>query len=96
MFTAAYPYHEGFFITMALPDNAIRDRLHQALIDQHIYTVKVNLGLRIAICSLSMAKIQDCRSDSARSCRQPADPSCPPLFERFFCVQQVLTSFFIF
>ncbi len=53
-----YPYHEGFFITMALPDNAIRDRLHQALIDQHIYTVKVNLGLRIAICSLSMAKIQ--------------------------------------
>ena len=51
-----YPYKEGFFITLAIPDNAKRDRFHQALIDHQIYTIKVNHGIRVGICSLSLKK----------------------------------------
>lgn len=51
-----YPYKEGFFVTLAM-DNELRDRYHEALMDNHIYTVKVNLGIRVAICSLPLAKI---------------------------------------
>lgn len=50
-----YHYDEGFFITLKL-DNDIREKLHQSLIEHHIYTVKVNLGIRIAICSLPIDK----------------------------------------
>ena len=35
-------------------NNEDRDKLHDALITKHIYTVKVNLGIRVAICSLSI------------------------------------------
>lgn len=52
-----YPYDEGFFVTLRIPDNAYRNRLHQALMDNHIYTVSVNHGIRIAICSLPLAKV---------------------------------------
>lgn len=51
-----YPYKEGFFITIAIPDNDKRDRFHQALIDHQIYTIKVNQGIRVGICSLSLKK----------------------------------------
>lgn len=51
-----YPYKEGFFVTLDM-DNETRDRLHQALMDNHIYTVKVNKGIRIAVCSLPLASI---------------------------------------
>ena len=51
-----YPYKEGFFITLVMENNKERDRVHQLLLDHHIYTVKVNLGIRLAICSLSLAK----------------------------------------
>ncbi|MCI5774643.1 MAG: aminotransferase class I/II-fold pyridoxal phosphate-dependent enzyme [Erysipelotrichaceae bacterium] len=51
-----YPYKEGFFITIKMSDNATRDQYHQKLMDNHIYTVCVNKGIRVAICSLSLAK----------------------------------------
>ena len=51
-----YPYTEGFFITIkALED---KEKMHQTLIDNHIYTVQVNKGLRIAICSVPKSKIK--------------------------------------
>lgn len=51
-----YPYKEGFFVTLDM-DNAQRDALHEALMDEHIYTVKVNKGIRIAVCSLPLKDI---------------------------------------
>lgn len=50
-----YKYVEGFFITINV-DNKTRDLLHEKLIENHIYTVKVNHGIRLAICSLSVEK----------------------------------------
>ena len=52
-----YPYKEGFFITIKTPDNNIRDKFHQKLMANHIYTVCVNKGIRVAICSLSLTKV---------------------------------------
>lgn len=49
-----YPYKEGFFITVAVPDNSLRDLYHEALMKEQIYTVKVNHGIRVAVCSLSV------------------------------------------
>lgn len=51
-----YPYKEGFFITVQCTSNEQRNELHQKLLNHHIYTVKVNLGIRIAICSCSIQK----------------------------------------
>ena len=50
-----YPYREGFFVTLSM-DNDVRDAFHEALMKNHIYTVKVNQGIRVAVCSLSVAK----------------------------------------
>lgn len=52
-----YPYHEGFFITLIVDENH-KKSIHQAFMDHHIYTVMVNKGIRIAICSLPMHKIK--------------------------------------
>ena len=52
-----YPYKEGFFVTLSM-DNQTRDKYHEALMENHIYTVKVNLGIRVAVCSLSVDKIK--------------------------------------
>lgn len=51
-----YPYKEGFFVTLSM-DNATRDAFHQALIDENIFTVKVNKGIRVAICSMPVDKV---------------------------------------
>lgn len=51
-----YPYKEGFFVTIEMPNNELRDKYHNALMDNHIYTVQVNLGIRVAVCSLSVEK----------------------------------------
>lgn len=51
-----YPYKEGFFVTLDM-DNETRDLAHQALMDELIFTVKVNKGIRVAVCSLPMEKI---------------------------------------
>ena len=37
-------------------DNETRDKFHEALMENNIFTVKVNLGIRVAICSLSVEK----------------------------------------
>ncbi|MBP3852617.1 MAG: aminotransferase class I/II-fold pyridoxal phosphate-dependent enzyme [Erysipelotrichaceae bacterium] len=50
-----YPYKEGFFVTLSM-DNDTRDVFHEALMANHIYTVKVNQGIRVAVCSLSLEK----------------------------------------
>lgn len=50
-----YPYKEGFFVTLKF-DNKTRDKFHEACMKQHIYTVKVNEGIRIALCSLNIEK----------------------------------------
>ena len=52
-----YPYKEGFFVTLSM-DNTTRDAYHEALMENHIYTVKVNKGIRVAVCSLSLDKIK--------------------------------------
>lgn len=51
-----YPYKEGFFVTVKMEDNEQRDKYHEALMKELIFTVKVNKGIRVAICSLSVAK----------------------------------------
>lgn len=51
-----YPYKEGFFVTVKVEDNNLRDVFHEALMKEHIYTVKVNKGIRVAVCSLSSVK----------------------------------------
>lgn len=53
-----YPYKEGFFITIKEIDNKKRDNDHKKLLDNHIYTVKVNYGIRIAICSIPLVKVK--------------------------------------
>lgn len=53
-----YPYKEGFFVTIKFNNNEERNCVHQTLIDNHIYTVCVNKGIRVAVCSTSTAKIK--------------------------------------
>ncbi|MGI6511528.1 MAG: pyridoxal phosphate-dependent aminotransferase [Catenisphaera adipataccumulans] len=52
-----YPYKEGFFVTLNM-DNKTRDAYHEALMANHIYTVKVNQGIRVAVCSLPVSQCQ--------------------------------------
>ena len=52
-----YPYTNGFFITLKFNDLNKRDNVFDKLVANHIYTVKVNKGLRIGICSLSFNEI---------------------------------------
>lgn len=51
-----YPYRGGFFITIQIPDNDFRDRYHTLMIDNHIYTVCVDKGIRVGLCSLPVEK----------------------------------------
>ena len=50
-----YRFDDGFFITLKMNDNESRDKYHQKLIDNHIYTIKVNRGIRIGLCSVPLA-----------------------------------------
>ncbi|MBR2502530.1 MAG: aminotransferase class I/II-fold pyridoxal phosphate-dependent enzyme [Oscillospiraceae bacterium] len=50
-----YPYKEGFFITVKV-DNAIRQQYHDALMANNIFTVQVDKGIRVAVCSLPVNK----------------------------------------
>ena len=52
-----YPYSEGYFVTIKMPDNDTRDKTHKLLMDNHIYTIKANLGIRVGICSVPKAKV---------------------------------------
>lgn len=51
---AYYPYKEGFFVTLKVEDKDVLDKYHEALMANNIFTVKVNKGIRVAICSLSV------------------------------------------
>ena len=51
-----YPYKEGFFVTLKVEDNQLKQRYHQELMNHHIYTVQVNKGIRVAVCSLPVEK----------------------------------------
>lgn len=51
-----YPYKEGFFITIQVDKQTVLDKFHELLMENHIYTVKVNKGIRVGICSLSVKK----------------------------------------
>jgi aspartate/tyrosine/aromatic aminotransferase len=53
-----YPYKEGFFVTLRMSDNEKRSRYHELLMKHHIYTVEVNHGIRVAVCSLPLKKIE--------------------------------------
>lgn len=49
-----YEYKSGFFITVKIKDNDKCLEIHNRLMDNHIYAVKVNKGIRIAICSINL------------------------------------------
>lgn len=53
-----YPYNEGFFITIKYADNNFRDKVHDALIKNHIYCVKVNYGIRVGICAVTLNNLK--------------------------------------
>lgn len=50
-----YNFNEGFFITLKI-DNNLKDKYHNELLNNNIYSIKVNEGIRIAICSLPIKK----------------------------------------
>lgn len=52
-----YPYKEGFFATIKVDNNTVKEQLNARLAHHHIYTVEVNLGLRIALCSVPKHKL---------------------------------------
>lgn len=52
-----YPYSAGFFITLKIEDLELRDKVHKAFLDNRIYTIKVNKGIRIALCSVPLEKV---------------------------------------
>ena len=44
-------------MTLRIDDNDQCIKVHQKLMDHHIYAVKVNHGIRVGICSLPTHKI---------------------------------------
>ena len=52
-----YEYHEGFFATIRIEDPAILDNYYRLLEENHIYTVRFATGIRIGLCSLSIAQV---------------------------------------
>ena len=52
-----YPSADGFFVTVKVKDNEERDAFHARLIENHIYTIKVNEGIRIALCSVPLKTV---------------------------------------
>ena len=53
-----YEYSAGFFVTVKFDDNSVRDVVHNRLMENHIYTVKVNKGIRIAVCSTPVETVK--------------------------------------
>ncbi len=49
-----YRFNDGFFVTVKMNDNESRDAFHKRLIDHHIYTIKVNKGIRLGLCSVPL------------------------------------------
>lgn len=53
-----YPYQAGFFITIQVKDEQLKNAFHLALLKLYIYTVSVPFGIRIAICGLKLSEIK--------------------------------------
>ena len=53
-----WPYKEGFFVTVKVENPEDLDPIHDALMNAHIYTVEVNKGIRVAVCSLPVKKVK--------------------------------------
>lgn len=49
-----YQSADGFFVTLKMKDNDERDAYHKRLLDHHIYTIKVNHGIRVGLCSVPL------------------------------------------
>ena len=49
-----FPYSGGFFITVKMADAALAGRMQRRLMERHVYVLNFKLGLRVAICSLSV------------------------------------------
>ena len=52
-----YPYKEGFFVTIRIDDQIIKNELHLKLKTLNIFFVNVYGGLRVAICSIPKEKL---------------------------------------
>lgn len=52
-----YPFREGFFVTVKVQDNEEKEALNLRLQENNIFTVEVDGGLRIAICSVPKRKL---------------------------------------
>lgn len=52
-----YPHVEGFFVTIKITNNEEKVALNNRLQEHHIFTVEVDGGLRIAICSVPKRKL---------------------------------------
>ncbi|WP_319371760.1 aminotransferase class I/II-fold pyridoxal phosphate-dependent enzyme [uncultured Ilyobacter sp.] len=53
-----YPYREGFFVTIKVEDVDKQKEIHKKLKENLIYTILVNKGIRVAVCSLPKRKIK--------------------------------------
>ena len=53
-----YPHVEGFFVTIKVEDNKEKEALNVRLQENNIFTVEVDGGLRIAICSVPKRKLK--------------------------------------
>lgn len=53
-----YPYKEGFFVTLKVEDSERQKEIQKKLKENLIYTILVNKGIRVAVCSLPKRKIK--------------------------------------
>lgn len=53
-----YPYKEGFFVTLKVEDSKRQKEIQKKLKEKLIYTILVNKGIRVAVCSLPKRKIK--------------------------------------
>lgn len=53
-----YPYKEGFFATIKMPSNELKEQYNLLLQQELIFTVEVDLGLRVALCSVPKHKLK--------------------------------------
>lgn len=67
-----YPYQDGFFATLRLDDQTLVNKYHEYLLKKHIYTIKFNGGIRIALCSLNLrncARLPQLLSQYLKECQ---------------------------
>ena len=72
-----YPYTEGFFVTIKVEDLSKRDEIHARLMENHIYTIKVNKGIRVGLCSIPLNKIDGLAKKIKDLTKTLQEFSCP-------------------